>query len=66
VQRAWSEIMTVLANSNVLQLGVGILIFGGLSNFTQIYEARVCRHLFQAVDLSKTNKGAIVKQQKGW
>ena len=25
-----------------------------------------CRHLFQAVDLSKTNKRATVKQQKRW
>jgi hypothetical protein len=27
---------------------------------------RCCRHLFQAVNLSKTNKGAHVKQQKWW
>ena len=32
--------MNVLANLKKL-LGVGTLIFGGLSNFTQIFEARV-------------------------
>jgi hypothetical protein len=39
VQRAWSEIMNVLENLKEV-LDVGISIFGGLSNFTQLFEAR--------------------------
>jgi hypothetical protein len=38
VQRAWSDIINVLANRKEV-LGVGI--FGALSNFTQNFEAKV-------------------------
>jgi hypothetical protein len=40
VQRAWSEIMNVLANPKG-SVGRWNLNFGGLSNFTQSFEARV-------------------------
>jgi hypothetical protein len=40
VQRAWSEIMNVLANMKG-SVGRWNMKFGGLSNFIQIFEARV-------------------------
>jgi hypothetical protein len=47
-------------------LGIGILIFGGLSDFTKFLKQGCYKHLFQALDLSKTNKVANVKQRKQW
>jgi hypothetical protein len=41
VQRAWSEIMNVLANPKGSVGHWNLKLFGGLSTFTQIYEARV-------------------------
>ena len=64
VQRAWSKIMNVLANMKG-SVGRWNLNFWRLSNFTKKkLKQGCCRHLFQAVALSKTNKGATVKQQK--
>jgi hypothetical protein len=41
VQTAWSEHHECVTKSKREVLGVGIWFFGGLSNFTQIFEARV-------------------------
>jgi hypothetical protein len=54
VQRAWSEIMNVLGNLKG-SVGRWNLDFWRLEQFYTIF-----------LDLSKTNKGTTVKEQKWW
>ena len=60
VQRAWSETMNVLANPK------GSVGRWNLYFWRQFYTMFRCKGVvdtyFKPIDLSKTNKGAIVKQ----